>query len=58
MNGFHMTLSKFPPLHFPLPHGHRHLAYSAVGDTNSNQTNLNYYDGLGRRFYIGAKATF
>ncbi|HMA11476.1 MAG TPA: TonB-dependent receptor, partial [Steroidobacteraceae bacterium] len=30
----------------------------AVGDTNSNQTNLNYYDGLGRRFYIGAKATF
>jgi iron complex outermembrane receptor protein len=30
----------------------------AVGDTNSNQTNLNYYDGLGRRFFIGAKATF
>lgn len=30
----------------------------AAGDTNSNQTNLNFYDGLGRRFYIGAKATF
>jgi outer membrane receptor protein involved in Fe transport len=27
----------------------------AAGDTNSNQTNLNFYDGLGRRFYIGAK---
>ena len=30
----------------------------AVGDTNSNQTNLSFYDGLGRRFFIGAKATF
>ena len=35
MNGFHMTLSKFPSLQFPLPHGHRHLAYSAVGDASS-----------------------
>ena len=30
-----MTLSKFPSLSFPLPQGHRHLAYSAVGDANS-----------------------
>lgn len=30
-----MTLSQFPPLQFSLPKGHRHLAYSAVGDANS-----------------------
>jgi iron complex outermembrane recepter protein len=30
----------------------------AVGDTNSNQTNLNFYDGLGRRFFVGAKVAF
>lgn len=30
-----MTISQFPPLQFPLPKGHRHLAYSAVGDANS-----------------------
>ena len=30
-----MTLSKFPPLSFTLPKGHRHLAYSSVGDANS-----------------------
>ena len=27
-------------------------------DTNSNQTNLSYYDGLGRRYYVGAKVSF
>ena len=27
-------------------------------DTNSNQTNLSFYDGLGRRFYMGAKVSF
>lgn len=27
-------------------------------DTNSDQTNLNFYDGLGRRYYIGAKVSF
>jgi iron complex outermembrane recepter protein len=27
-------------------------------DTNSNQTNLNFYDGLGRRYYLGAKVSF
>lgn len=30
----------------------------AAGDSNSNQTNLNFYDGLGRRFFVGMKATF
>jgi outer membrane receptor for ferrienterochelin and colicin len=30
-------------------------ANNAVGDTNSDQTNLNFYDGLGRRFFVGAK---
>lgn len=30
-------------------------ANPAVGDTNSDQTNLNFYDGLGRRFYVGVK---
>jgi iron complex outermembrane recepter protein len=28
------------------------------GDTNSDQTNPSYYDVLGRRFYIGVKASF
>jgi outer membrane receptor protein involved in Fe transport len=27
-------------------------------DTNSNQTNLSYYDGLGRRYYVGAQVSF
>jgi pimeloyl-ACP methyl ester carboxylesterase len=35
-----MTLSQFPPLQFPLPKGHRHLAYSAVGDANSQHVLL------------------
>jgi len=30
-----MTISQFPSLQCPLPKGHRHLAYSAVGDVNS-----------------------
>jgi outer membrane receptor for ferrienterochelin and colicin len=33
-------------------------ANPTVGDSNSDQTNLNFYDGLGRRFYVGAKMTF
>lgn len=28
------------------------------GDTNSDQTNANYYDVLGRRFYVGASVKF
>ena len=32
-------------------------ANPTVGDNNSDQTNLNFYDGLGRRFYFGIKAT-
>jgi outer membrane receptor protein involved in Fe transport len=28
------------------------------GDTNSDQTNASYYDVLGRRFYVGLKASF
>ena len=27
-------------------------------DTNSDQTNLSYYDGLGRRYYVGMKVSF
>jgi iron complex outermembrane recepter protein len=27
----------------------------AAGDSNSNQTNLNFYDGLGRRYFLGMK---
>ena len=27
-------------------------------DTNSDQTNLSYYDGLGRRYYVGLKVSF
>ncbi|MEP7313385.1 MAG: TonB-dependent receptor [Pseudomonadota bacterium] len=30
-------------------------ANNAVGDTNSNQTNLSFYDGLGRRYFLGVK---
>ena len=30
-----MTISKFPALQFQIPKAHRHLAYSAVGDTHS-----------------------
>jgi iron complex outermembrane recepter protein len=30
-------------------------ANPTVGDSNSDQTNLNFYDGLGRRFYFGVK---
>ncbi len=32
-------------------------ANNAVGDTNSNQTNLSFYDGLGRRYFVGMKVT-
>ncbi len=32
-------------------------ANPTVGDSNSDQTNLNYYDGLGRRFYLGMKVS-
>ncbi|RYZ66452.1 MAG: TonB-dependent receptor, partial [Proteobacteria bacterium] len=30
-------------------------ANNAVGDTNSDQTNLSFYDGLGRRYFLGLK---
>jgi outer membrane receptor for ferrienterochelin and colicin len=30
-------------------------ANPTAGDTNSDQTNLSFYDGLGRRYYLGAK---
>jgi iron complex outermembrane recepter protein len=33
-------------------------ANAAAGDSNTNLTNLSYYDGLGRRFYVGAKISF
>jgi iron complex outermembrane recepter protein len=33
-------------------------ANPAASDSNSDQTNLNYYDGLGRRFFVGAKIVF
>jgi iron complex outermembrane recepter protein len=33
-------------------------ANPAQGDTNSDQTNLSFYDGLGRRYYVGLKVSF
>jgi outer membrane receptor protein involved in Fe transport len=33
-------------------------ANPSANDTNSNQTNAQYYDVLGRRFYVGVKAKF
>jgi outer membrane receptor protein involved in Fe transport len=33
-------------------------ANPAAKDTNSNQTNAQFYDVLGRRFYVGVKAKF
>jgi iron complex outermembrane recepter protein len=32
-------------------------ANPTVGDSNSDQTNLSFYDGLGRRFYLGMKVS-
>jgi outer membrane receptor for ferrienterochelin and colicin len=33
-------------------------ANPAAQDTNSDQTNLSFYDGLGRRYYVGLKVSF
>jgi iron complex outermembrane recepter protein len=33
-------------------------ANPSQGDTNSDQTNLSFYDGLGRRYYVGMKVSF